>query len=500
MRFQAAPAEKVTSVIQRSMSAPSIAIACGDQSFPVPVTVLLERSYLFKEDLALLASPQYQVRSSCDALSYLEFLKAIQRQVYSLNRSTLEGLESLSNEFGVPDVQSACRSFRERMGCCRVDTTSDVCAELAWKLGAIEERQVAVEHQLAIQDLEVLSLSRTTDFEQKNAALERLVSDHGADLDRIQAANSRLLNEFPRLLDSVSALEGRLGELERNLEGEQAYRRGCEYYYGTNGYGLRGEDISKKFGVIELRRAADLGHADAQYVVGRILRASASADGLLLAARYMKQSADQGNSYGESGYARALYFGEGTARDPKLAFEYYQRSAAHENARGQNGCGYCLEEGTVRPRDLSGAAGFYKIAAEQENAGAMNNYGLCLRDGNGVQRDDAAAFKFFKLSAEQGEPNGLANYGLCLENGFGAKKDVVEAAKCFRASAELGNSYGQRLFARCLENGIGVTRDAAKAAVYYKLSADQGDAEARAAHERCSSRLFDRLLKSRSKE
>jgi hypothetical protein len=57
---------------------------------------------------------------------------------------------------------------------------------------------------------------------------------------------------------------------ERNVtEAEQLYRRGCEYFFGTNGYGERGEGLSRTLGLFELKKSADLGHVDAKYQIGQ---------------------------------------------------------------------------------------------------------------------------------------------------------------------------------------------------------------------------------------
>jgi hypothetical protein len=57
----------------------------------------------------------------------------------------------------------------------------------------------------------------------------------------------------------------------RHFEGEQAYRRGCECFYGANGFGLRGEEMARTLGLSLLKQAAELGHSDGQYRYGRCL-------------------------------------------------------------------------------------------------------------------------------------------------------------------------------------------------------------------------------------
>jgi hypothetical protein len=54
--------------------------------------------------------------------------------------------------------------------------------------------------------------------------------------------------------------------LGRFFESEQEYRCGCEYLFGTNGFGLRSEEFLKAQGLLHLKCSADYGHVDAQYL------------------------------------------------------------------------------------------------------------------------------------------------------------------------------------------------------------------------------------------
>jgi hypothetical protein len=74
-----------------------------------------------------------------------------------------------------------------------------------------------------------------------------------------------LEQEVTRLSSLHPDLDRRRSNHAQVFESEQLYRRGCEYFYGTNGYGERGEDLSKTLRLSLLRSSADLGHADAQY-------------------------------------------------------------------------------------------------------------------------------------------------------------------------------------------------------------------------------------------
>jgi hypothetical protein len=71
------------------------------------------------------------------------------------------------------------------------------------------------------------------------------------------------------VLQTSKVQQKKLSNQERLFESEQMHRRGCEYLFGTNGFGIRGEYLSKTLGLSLLKSAADLGHVDAQYHYGQ---------------------------------------------------------------------------------------------------------------------------------------------------------------------------------------------------------------------------------------
>jgi TPR repeat protein len=367
--------------------APSIGLCCHGRSFPVEIAVILERCSLFRQNPRLLAAPDYSVTSDVRSSSFLEFVRSLRGEPYLLDRSTVAELSQLAQEFGCQDLSTACSSFGDA-------PNPDGQASLYEGMCFLKEQQVALMRQIELQNLQ---LARVQQDRQSSAALMRSLEQQVLEQQR---QLSRLQGENKALSDRLGALE----VLRATVESEQLYRRGCEYFYGTNGFGLRAQDISQRLGLTELRRAADSGHSDAQYVCGRILRECPTFEDASASTRFMKSAADNGNSYGEMGYARALDFGYGVGQSDEEAFAYYRRSAEHGNARGQNGCGYCFEFGKGVQKDLAIAAQYYWLGAEQGNGPAQGNFGLCLRDGKGVPKNNKRAADYIRRAKEsQGE-------------------------------------------------------------------------------------------------
>jgi uncharacterized coiled-coil protein SlyX len=95
------------------------------------------------------------------------------------------------------------------------------------------------------------------------------------------------------------------GSLDKLFQGEQAYRRGCECLYQTNGFGLRGEEMAKTLGLSFLKQSADLGNSDGQYLYGRcLLYGEGCAADPDLGIKYLRQSMEQGNSRAEAEYRK----------------------------------------------------------------------------------------------------------------------------------------------------------------------------------------------------
>jgi TPR repeat protein len=217
-------------------------------------------------------------------------------------------------------------------------------------------------------------------------------------LGRRSAMVSAVLDGEIRRISQVCRRFGlRLSAHVRRFEGERAYRRGCDYFYGVNGFGLRSEKIVKRLGLSLLKQSADLGHSDGQYR-----------------------------------YGRCLLYGEGCQKDPRSGVDYLKRSAEQGNSWAEVEYGKCLLNGLVVERDVIRGFEYVRRSARQLNPRGQIVEGSCLESGIGIERDLVRAAECYRLSAEQGNPDGQYNLGRCLENGIGIKKDLAHAAQFYR--------------------------------------------------------------------
>jgi localization factor PodJL len=155
-------------------------------------------------------------------------------------------------------------------------------------------------------------------------------------------------------------------------------------------------------GSLQLREAAALGNAEAQFVI---------------ATRYLN---------GENGlkqdFAKAAY--------------WYGKSAAAGNAPGQYRLGTLYERGKGVARDMNAALGWYERAASLGNVKAMHNAAVLSANNDQKKPDYAKAFKWFSLGAAHGLKDSQFNLAVLLERGLGTKVNAKEALFWYSMAAK----------------------------------------------------------------
>jgi tetratricopeptide (TPR) repeat protein len=129
---------------------------------------------------------------------------------------------------------------------------------------------------------------------------------------------------------------------EKMPDAQEQFQAGEQYY--------KNNDYPRALACYQ--KAAEQGHADAQYMLG--------------------------NCY---------YEGKGAEKDYKRAFEWYKKSAEQGNAKAQNSTGFCYDEGNGTGQDYKLAFEWYTKSAAQGNVKAWNNLGVCYCQGNGIKQD-----------------------------------------------------------------------------------------------------------------
>lgn len=225
---------------------------------------------------------------------------------------------------------------------------------------------------------------------------------------------------------------------------------------------------------ISYRRAADLGDAQAQYLVAqRYATGTGVVRDQSAAVSWYKLSAEQGHSEAQSALGVCYLAGVGGAPDFRRALEWLQKAAEQGDAKAQWNLGSVFASGRggikrdlptafilykkaaaagfvpaqatlgvlfARVRDFEQAAFWLSKAAEQGDPEAQYNLGLAYIKGQGVAADLGAAFRWMVMAAEQGLAPAQARLGLMYVTGDGVALDPVEAHKWLILASKAGDA------------------------------------------------------------
>ncbi len=186
------------------------------------------------------------------------------------------------------------------------------------------------------------------------------------------------------------------------------------------------EDIAK--GVALLRKAAELGNANAQmnlglcYYMGTFLEKDATK-----AVEWLNKAAEQDMPLAQFVLGGCYFAGIGVEKDEDKAVEYITKAAEQGLPQAQYTLGdwnYVGSNGFKK--DSSKAAEWYKKAAEQGFPQAQFNLGMCYEEGWGVDQDEAKAVELYKKAAEQGFEEAKQKLA---EMGYNSPKNSAEQPK-----------------------------------------------------------------------
>ena len=253
--------------------------------------------------------------------------------------------------------------------------------------------------------------------------------------------------------------------------------------------------------IMETRRLAEQGDADAQYNLGyRYVTGIGVPQDRAEAVRWLRLAADQGHTQAEDFLGRMPPMGSQRATDNVAETELpatlppatgqsprsgnpfrvpsFRTDAEQGDADAQFNLGVRYTNGLGVPQDEAEAVRWYQLAAEQGHVDAQWILGVIYANGEGVPQDEAEAVRWYRLAAEQGNATAQINLGFHYAFGLGVPQDEAEGVRWYRLSADQGNANAQFNLGVRYANGLGVPQDEAEAGRWYRLAADQGDASA----------------------
>ena len=139
----------------------------------------------------------------------------------------------------------------------------------------------------------------------------------------------------------------------------------------------------------------------AQYSLGEMYFTGQGAEkDLAAAAQWFRKAAEQGHA--EAQYRMGSAYYNGVKRNYREAVRWYQMAATHESTDAQTALGNMYHNGTGVVKSYFNAVWWYSQAAEKGNVWAQYYLGNMYRKGLGVAQDMEKARELYQKASEQG--------------------------------------------------------------------------------------------------
>ncbi len=168
------------------------------------------------------------------------------------------------------------------------------------------------------------------------------------------------------------------------------------------------------------------------------------------AAQWLRAAADLGHSEAQAVLGQWLLDGRGTAPHPTEALECFIKAARLGHPMGMNMAGRCCEMGWGTRQNFETAAHWYRQAAHKGLDAGMYNFANLLAAGKGLAQDHANALAWYRKAADLGYAKAMTKIGKYYEDGLLVEKDLDAAFFCYREGAEGGDFRGQFCYAGML--------------------------------------------------
>jgi len=163
-----------------------------------------------------------------------------------------------------------------------------------------------------------------------------------------------------------------------------------------------------------------------------------------------RKAADQGHAPAQF-YLGVLYdLGQGVPQDYVQMAVWNRKAAEQGFAEAQYELGIMYRNGHGVPQDYAEAAVWYRKAAEQGHAAAQYSLGFMYHNGQGVPQDFEEAADWYRKAAEQGHELAANNLAMCYERGLGVPQDLEQAVTWYRKAADQGEESSREALDRIL--------------------------------------------------
>ena len=195
-------------------------------------------------------------------------------------------------------------------------------------------------------------------------------------------------------------------------------------------------------GIEWLRRAVDLGNADAMANLGIRHMHGTGVEQDFEKAAGLLQRAIEGGSVGAYRVLAILHFhGQGVEKDVAKAIRLFRLGAAGGDPLAMLAVGNVYARGEGTPVDFEKAREWFAKAAAAGVAEGHHELGRLHEFGRGTETDMGAALGHYRRGAEAGHPDSLARVGFACFDGDGTKRDRADAVRWLTRAAAAEQSY-----------------------------------------------------------
>lgn len=226
---------------------------------------------------------------------------------------------------------------------------------------------------------------------------------------------------------------------------------------------------------LRFRKAAELGHAEAQCKLGDCyVKGIGVSRDLNEAMRWYRRSAEQGHA--EALLKQGIFYAEGIGgqKDWRAALRCFAKSAKQGNADAQYMLALAHIDGEIVEKNMNEARSWLSKSAEQGNKNAIErlfDMGVDFHE----KKDFPAAASCYQVAANQGHARAQAILGDCYLSGRGVEKDERQAVYWLRKAAEQDDSHAEFLLGNCYLSGTGVEENRLEGVRWLHRAAKQGN-------------------------
>lgn len=211
-------------------------------------------------------------------------------------------------------------------------------------------------------------------------------------------------------------------------------------------YGLRKDPPNPQRAIDLFTRAAEIGYAPAQNILGTLYLTGWGVDqpSSQSAMKYFEQAADQDYPPAQNNLAVLFWNGWGVERNIERAENLFESASGQGYAPAQSNVGLMLK---ARGGDTWGgtdAIEMFKAAQAKEFGPAAFNYAAYYLEGKGVERDYGIAARSLMIAARAGDPWAQYNLGQMAALGIGVEQDFLDAYKWLKLSQMGGVGYAEQ--------------------------------------------------------